>query len=66
MSRVLVLGYGIMGQFLVEELVKKGCLVDVVCLETAESRSQAVTFWKENAKSRPFLEKILKTFIKKF
>lgn len=60
MSRVLVLGYGIMGQFLVEELVKKGCLVDVVCLESAESGSRAVTFWKENAKSRPFLEKILK------
>lgn len=60
MRKVLVLGYGIMGQYLVEELRKRGDTVDVVCLETVESKSPEVTFRKADGKCRPFLEKILK------
>lgn len=58
-KRVLVLGHGIMGTYLVPELVRLGFSVDVVCLEDHPTRENGVTFLKANAKDPIFLRRKL-------
>lgn len=58
-KRVLVLGHGIMGSFLVPELSRLGFLVDVVCLEDRVSQDPRVRFFRADAKSPTYMQALL-------
>lgn len=55
-KKILVLGHGVMGMFLVPELAKLGCRVDVICLEQVESSDPNITFTQANCKDEAFLK----------
>lgn len=58
-KHVLVMGYGVMGQFLVEELLGLGYAVDVVCLEQISCSIPFVRFFCADCKDPVFMKKML-------
>lgn len=60
-EKILVIGYGAMGMYLVPELSRRGYLVDVYCMEQITQTYQGVTFHQANAFEEGFLKELLET-----
>ena len=58
-KKVLVLGYGIMGRFLVQELRQMGYLVDVICLERIIQDDPGICFTQADCFQEGFLKQRL-------
>lgn len=58
-SILLIAGGGTLGEYTSEELLKKGCKVDVICLEDRVSDNEQLCYIKANA-DREFLTEFLK------
>lgn len=58
-KKVLVIGYGAMGMYLVPELSKMGYLVDVFCKEDVKDTFPGVTFTKADCKAEGFLQNLV-------
>ena len=58
-KKVLVLGYGIMGRFLVQELRQMGYLVDVICLERITQDDPGICFTQADCFQEGFLKQRL-------
>ena len=55
---LLIAGGGTLGMYAAKELLSKGCLVDVICLEDQTSDNENLKFYKEFV-DLAFLEKFL-------
>jgi len=53
---LLIAGGGTLGTYVAEELLKKGCLVDVICLEEKVSHSKKLQFFRESATEEFLIE----------
>ncbi len=59
MKKVLVIGYGAMGMYLVPELSQMGYQVDVVCLENVTDQFPNVTFTQADCSDDDYLTKLV-------
>jgi len=55
---LLIGGGGTLGTYVAEELLKKGCYVDIICPEDKQSENKRLRFYKEYA-TQKFLQKLL-------
>lgn len=60
-TKILIIGYGAMGMYLVPELSARGYQVDVYCMEQVKDSFEGVTFHQANAFEEGFLKNLLET-----